>query len=46
MLDVWSRDEVTRIDFEDFGSIRPCKVDRLEGRFPFQRFEVLGEIIG
>jgi hypothetical protein len=31
---VWSRDEVTRIDDEDFRVFGPGSTDSLEGRFP------------
>src|SRR3984957_1857172 len=44
--DVWSRNEVVRIDFEDCGSFRPGLADDLIGRSPFQGLQVLGEVVG
>src|ERR1700722_2752189 len=45
-LDVWARNEVVRIDFEDCGSFRPGLADDLIGRSPFQGLQVLGEVVG
>ncbi len=45
-LGVWSRDEVTRINFEDFRAFGPSKADCFEGRSPFQCLEMLGKVIG
>ena len=45
-LGVWSRDEVTWVEFEDIGCFGPGLADRLERRFPADGFEVFGEIVG
>jgi integrase len=34
-LDVWSRNEMARVDFEGGGVVRPCIADGLIGRSPF-----------
>jgi len=46
ILGVWSRDEVTRFEFEDAGRFGPGLANRFERRFPADGFEVFGEIIG
>ena len=45
-LGVWSRDEVTWIEFEDVGRFGPGLADRFERRFPTDGFAVFGAIIG
>lgn len=45
-LGVWSRDEVTRIDFKDVGHFGPCLADRFERRLQADSFEMFGEIAG
>ena len=46
VLGVWSRDEVTRVKFENFWCVVPGLADGLEGCFPLESLEVLGEIVG
>src|SRR5215471_12360646 len=45
-LGVWSRNEVVRIDFEDWWVFGPGLADDLIGRSPFQGLQVLGEVAG
>ena len=45
-LDVWSRDEVTRVEFEDFWCCRPGVADGFERGLPPERLEMLGKVIG
>src|SRR3954464_3171519 len=43
---VWSRDEVVRVDFERGWVFGPGIVDGLEGGWPSQPLQVLGEVVG
>jgi hypothetical protein len=45
-LGVWSRGEVTWVEFEDVGCFGPGLADCFERRPPPDSFEVLGKIVG
>ena len=45
-LDVWSWGKVVRVDLKCRRLALPSVADVLERRFPFDGFEVFGEIVG